>query len=57
MPDLLRIKPISIQPHQAAVYEDFGKAFCRIATTDMNDTRISDPQPKTRKPASVSFFI
>ena len=27
MPDPLRIKPSGIQPHQAAVYEDFGKAF------------------------------
>ena len=56
MPDPLRIKPSGIQPHQAAVYEDFGKAFRRIATTDMND-RISDPNRRSEsRPASVSSF-
>jgi hypothetical protein len=35
MPDPLRIKPSGIQPHQAAVYEDFGKAFCHIAVIDI----------------------
>ena len=35
MPDPLRIKPTGIQPHQAAVYEDFGEAPCCIAVIDI----------------------
>jgi len=35
MPDPLRIKPSGIQPHQAAVYEDFGMAFRCIALIDI----------------------
>ena len=56
LPDPLRIKPSGIQAHQAAVYEDFGKGFRCIATTDMNN-RISDPNRKSEsRPASVSSF-
>jgi CCR4-NOT transcription complex subunit 1 len=56
MPDPLRIKPNGIQPHQAAVYEDFGKTFRRITTIDMNN-RISDPSRRSEsRPASVSSF-
>ena len=56
MPDPLRIKPSGIQPHQAAVYEDFRKAFHRIATTNMNN-RISDSNRSSEsRPASVSSF-
>jgi hypothetical protein len=35
IPDPLRIKPSAIQPHQAALYEYFGKAFRRIATSGL----------------------
>ena len=35
MPDPLRIKRSGIQPHQAVVYEDFGKALRRIALIDV----------------------
>ena len=36
IPILFHIKLRGIQPHQAAVREDFCKAFRRIASTDMS---------------------
>ena len=56
MPEPLRIKPSGIQPHQAAVYEDFGKVFVALGLSMLNDS-ISDPNRRSEsRPASVASF-